>query len=169
MWDDFRPARLQTDFARIAALHANTVRLIVQAGTFGYPLPSLVYEAELAQAIDLAEAAGLHVQLTLFDWLGQHGLAGSYTDVDGSKRWAAALLAPYAGDPRIACVELQNELDPHDPAAVTWARVLLPYVQGVVRGTPVTLSVAGADPVTELALLQRSLGRRSHRCARPPT
>jgi hypothetical protein len=157
MWDDFRPARLQADFARIAALHANTVRLILQAGTFGYPLPSLVYEAELAQAIDLAEAAGLHVQLTLFDWLGQHGLAGSYADIDGSKRWAAALLAPYAGDPRIACVELQNELDPHDPAAVTWARGLLPYVQRVVPGTPVTLSATGADQAAALALLQRSL------------
>jgi len=157
MWDDFRPAKLQADFARIAALHANTVRLILQAGTFGYPLPSLVYQAELGQAIDLAEAAGLHVQLTLFDWLGQHGLAGSYTDIGGSERWAAALLAPYAGDPRIACVELQNELDPHDPAAVTWARVLLPYVQGLVRGMPVTVSVTGADPAAALALLQRSL------------
>jgi hypothetical protein len=157
LWTDFRPAKLRADFARIAGLHANTVRLIVQAGTFGYPLPSLAYESELAQAIALAEAAGLHVQLTLFDWLGQHGLAGSYTDIAGSEAWAAALLAPYAGDPRIACVELQNELDPHDPAGVTWARVLLPYVQGLVRGTAVTLSVTGRDPVAALALLQHSL------------
>jgi hypothetical protein len=157
MWTDFRPAKLQADFARIAGLHANTVRLIVQAGTFGYPLPSLAYQAELAQAIDLAQAAGLHVQLTLFDWLGQHGLAGSYADVDGSETWVAALLRPYVHDARIAVVELQNELDPHDPAAVAWARVLLPYVQGVLRGTAVTLSAGGSDPAATLGLLRRSL------------
>jgi hypothetical protein len=157
MWTDFRPAKLRADFARVASLHANTVRLIVQAGTFGYPLPSLAYQAELAQAIALAEAAGLHVQLTLFDWLGQHGLAGSYTDIAGSEAWAQALLAPYVGDPRIACVELQNELDPHDPAAVTWARLLLPYVQRLLLGTPVTLSAGGSDPAAALALLRRSL------------
>jgi hypothetical protein len=155
MWDSWRPERLQADFARIAGLHANTVRLIVQAGTFGYPLPSSAYQERLALAVELAARAGLHVQLTLFDWLGQHGLAGSYADLAGSETWASAMLAPYAGDPRIACVELQNELDPRDPAAVAWARTLVPYIQGVLGpGTPVTLSAHGDNPVTALALLQ---------------
>lgn len=158
MWDNWRPDELRADFARIAGLHANTVRLIVQAGTFGYPEPSLDYEARLAQAIDLAAQAGLHVQLTLFDWLGQHGLAGSYADVSGSEHWASVLLAPYVHDPRIACIELQNELDPRDPAAVAWARVLLPYLQGVLEGaTPVTLSPWGQQPVVALRELAAAL------------
>ena len=159
MWDNWRPDELRTDFARIAGLHANTVRLIVQAGTFGYPEPALEYDARLAQAVDLAAQAGLHVQLTLFDWLGQHGLAGSYADLAGSERWASALLAPYVHDRRIACVELQNELDPRDPAAVTWARALLPYVQDLLQGaTPVTLSPRGGrQPVVALRELAAAL------------
>jgi hypothetical protein len=158
MWDMWRPERLSADFARIAALHANTVRLIVQAGTFGYPQPSVEYQARLALAIDLAAQAGLHVQLTLFDWLGQHGLAGSYADIAGSEQWASALLAPYVDDPRIACVELQNELDGQDPAGLAWARALLPFVKSLLQGaTPTTLSVTGADPVAALRALKSAL------------
>jgi hypothetical protein len=158
MWDTWRPERLAADFARIASLNANTVRLIVQPGTFGYAQPSLDYEARLAQAIDLAAQAGLHVQLTLFDWLGQHGLAGSYADVAGSEQWASAVLAPYVHDPRIVCVELQNELDAHDPEAVAWAQALLPYVQGLLQGgTPTTLSATGETPVTALRDLAGAL------------
>jgi hypothetical protein len=158
MWDDWRPDELRSDFARIAGLHANTVRLIVQAGTFGYPQPTLDYEARLAQAIDLAAQAGLHVQLTLFDWLGQHGLGGSYADIAGSEQWASALLAPYVRDPRIACVELQNELNPQDPAAVAWARALLPYVQGLLQhATPTTVSPWGPQPVEALRELAGAL------------
>jgi hypothetical protein len=154
MWDDWQPEQLQADFARIAGLHANTVRLILQAGTFGFPQPSPVYTARLAQAVDLAAQAGLHVQLTLFDWLGQHGLGGSYADVAGSEQWASAVLGPYVGDSRVACVELQNELDPRDPAALAWARTLLPYVQGLLgKETPVTLSAGGDDPVANLQAL----------------
>lgn len=158
MWDTWRPERLQADFARIASLHANTVRLILQPGTFGWAQPSLDYEARLAQAIDLAAAAGLHVQLTLFDWLGQHGLAGSYTDVAGSEQWATAILAPYVDDPRIAAVDLQNELDPRNPDAVTWARQLLPYVQHLLgAATPTTLSAGGVLPVVGLRRLASAL------------
>src|SRR5690349_14755417 len=68
MWQRWDAATLDADFARIAALHANTVRLILQAATFGYPSPAPAMQARLARTVALAQAHGLRVQLTLFDW-----------------------------------------------------------------------------------------------------
>ena len=71
---------------------------------------------------------GLHVQFTLFDWWDE------YRDVAGSKRWARAVLARYVGDPRVAFVELKNEIDPADAAALAWTRALVPWLRGYLRG-----------------------------------
>jgi hypothetical protein len=102
--------------------------------------------------VSLASAAGLHVQLTLFDWWSE------YADRAGSRNWARALLAPYVGDARIAFVELRNEIDPTEPAAIAWARDLVPWLRGYLRGTPVTLSVATGDSERNLRALARGLG-----------
>jgi hypothetical protein len=152
MWEHWRPERLAADFRRLRGLNANTVRLIVFPKQFGYPVPTQLYAGRLAQAVALASAAGLRVQLTLFDWWYD------YDDGAGSKRWLRALLAPTVGDARVAFVELRNEIDATDPAAVAWARELVPWLRGYVRGIPVTLSVAGADPVGRLRTLARGLG-----------
>jgi hypothetical protein len=148
-WTDWRPERVAADLDRVASLRANTVRAIVQPAAFGYPDPAGVYVERLQEFVSLAAARGLHVQLTLFDqWF-------DWADVSGSRRWAGKLLAPYVGDSRIAFVELRNELLPtREPLA--WARVMVPFVQRVFRGeTPVTVSVAGVDPVARLRALKR--------------
>jgi hypothetical protein len=150
MWTDWRPDRIDADLARAASLHANTVRVIVQPDLFGYPHPSAKYRARLAEFISLAAAHGLHVQLTLFDWW--YG----WEDVAGSKTWASELLAPYVGDPRIAFVELRNEILPNE-ATIPWMIVMIPFLQGLLRDIPVTISVAGPDPPSRLRLLARSL------------
>jgi hypothetical protein len=155
MWSQWRPARLAADFRRLRGLNANTVRLVVFPEQFGYPEPARLYSDRLARAVELAAAADLHVQLTLFDWWY------AYADHAGSKRWLRALLAPYVGDPRVAFVELRNEIDPANAAAVEWARELVPWLRGHLRGIPVTLSVAAADPVGHLRTLARGLGPTS--------
>jgi hypothetical protein len=120
----------------MASLNANAVRIIIQAWTFGYPAPQPTMQDHLAQMVALAQHHGLRVQLTLFDWWS------SYGDLSGSSQWAEAVLSPYAGDPRIACIELKNEINPADPAAMAWAQRMIPYVRHLAHGIPVTLSVS---------------------------
>jgi Cellulase (glycosyl hydrolase family 5) len=151
MWWSWEPSVVGADMGRIAALGANTVRLIVQPGTFGYPQPQPAYLTELADAISMAAANGLRVQLTLFDeWY-------SYGDITGSEQWAAAVLARFRGDPRIAFVELQNEIHPTNSTAMAWARALLPAVRNDSQA-PVTVSVTGWNTATPLAQLIGALG-----------
>jgi hypothetical protein len=151
MWTRFDADAIDRDLARIARLRANTVRVIVPAGVFGYPEPEAAMSARLATMIDLAARHGLHVELTLFDWWHD------YADIDGSRRWAAAVLSPYAGDARIAFVELKNEIRPQDVGAAKWAAALIPYVRDVAR-RPVAISVPALDPARDLRLLRAALG-----------
>jgi hypothetical protein len=151
MWERWKPAEIDRDFARIQGLNANAVRVIVQPSAFGFPDPSPLYQQRLAEVIDLAAQHGLTVELTLFDWWH------SYGRVLRSERWARELLAPYANDRRIACIELQNEIDPGNPAAMAWARALLPYLRTLAGDTPVTVSVTGG---LELAGVLARLGQQ---------
>jgi hypothetical protein len=151
MWTDWQPDRIDADLARAASLHANTVRAIVQPNLFGYPHPSALYASRLERFVALAAAHRLHVQLTLFDWWYR------WRDLRGSRTWARELLARYANDPRIAFVEVRNEVLPK-PQVVAWLRVMIPFVRTALGGhTPVTVSVAGRDPTTRLARLVRAL------------
>jgi hypothetical protein len=148
-WRDWRPDHVAADLDRVASLHANTVRAIVQPAAFGYPHVDDEYAARLQEFVALAAARGLHVQLTLFDqWF-------AWGDLSGSRVWAKELLAPYVGDPRVSFVELRNELAP-ETAPVAWARALVPFVRRLLRGeTPVTVSVTGTDPIANLLTLKR--------------
>lgn len=152
MWDKWEPARIAADFDRAASVHANTVRAIVQPTTFGYPHPSRLYADRLAQFVSLAGDRGLHVQLTLFDWWY------SWFDKRGSQMWLRELLAPYKNDPRIAFVELRNEVFPK-PEVTKWAVRMIPLVHRLLPGTPVTLSVDGRNAVHQLRTLKRLLGK----------
>ena len=151
MWTAFDAEAIDRDLARIAWLRANTVRVIVPAHAFGYPEPDPAMTARLERVVDLAARHGLRVQLTLFDWWHDYG------DVSGSRRWAAALLTRYAGDERIAFVELKNELRPQDGGAGEWAAALIPFLRELTR-KPVTVSVPALDPARDLHLLRSALG-----------
>jgi hypothetical protein len=64
---------------------------------------------------------------------------------------------PPTQDREIAFVELRNEIDPTKPDQIKWCRNLLPYVETLVRGVPVTVSVTGG--VSRLVDLRRQLGQ----------
>jgi hypothetical protein len=151
MWTRFDAAAIDRDLARIAWLRANTVRVIVPAHAFGYPEPQAEMSARLEKVVQLASGHGLRVELTLFDWWH------AYADIAGSRRWAAAVLSPYAGDARIALVELQNEIRPQDAGATEWAADLIPFVRALAR-LPVAISVPALDPARDLRLLRAALG-----------
>ena len=152
MWEPWRPERLASDLRRLRSLNANTVRIVVAPRAFGYPAPERRYLQRLDELIRIAARHRLQVQLTLFDWWGD------YRDLAGSKQWAAAVLAPYVRDPRVAFVELRNELDPEDRDALAWARELVPWLRAfLARQTPVTISVAAEEPVRDLKTLAAAL------------
>lgn len=152
MWEPWRPERIGSDLRRLRGLNANTVRIVVPAHFFGYPEPEQRLLERLGELVGLAADRGLHVQLTLFDWWGE------YRDLEGSKRWAEAVLEPYVGDPRVAFVELRNEIDTDDADALAWARELVPWLRGLLgEGTPVTVSVGGMTPVRDLRALAAAL------------
>jgi endo-1,4-beta-mannosidase len=151
MWFNWQPTAIDADLAKIAALGANTVRIFIQPATFGYPTPMTTYVSRLGQVLSMAAAHGLKVHLTLFD------LFTSYTDITGSEQWASALLSPLHGDSRIAAVELQNEINPTNAQAISWAQTMLPAIRSY-SGLPVTVSVTGWDTATPLAQLISALG-----------
>jgi hypothetical protein len=152
MWFRWAPAAIGPDMGRIASLGANIVRIFVQPASFGYPSPMPQYVDHLSRVVAIASAHGLRVHLTLFD------LWHDYRDVTGSRQWAAAILSRFRGDRRIACVELQNEIDPTNPQAMAWTRAMLPAVRRDA-GAPVTVSVTGWNTAAPLSRLIAGLRR----------
>jgi endo-1,4-beta-mannosidase len=150
MWSRFRPAEIDRDFARIRALHANTVRIIIQPMVFGFPIVRRVMADRLSEVIGLAAKHSLRVHLTLFDWWSR------FTDIHGSREWVSSLLSRYRHDPRIAVVELQNEVSPQNREAVAWVTRMLPYLSTVMPGTLRTVS-CGSVPPKVFALFTREL------------
>ena len=150
MWSQFDPTAIDRDFARIRALDANTVRIIIQPSVFGFPAVHPVMADRLSEVIGLAAKHSLRVQLTLFDWWSQ------FTDISGSKEWVLSLLSRYRHDPRIAVVELQNEVNPRNSQAVAWVAAMLPYLSAVMPGTLRTVSTPSVPPAV-FALFTREL------------
>lgn len=151
MWTNWNPVVLAHDFARIRALGANTVRIIVFPYTFGWPGISGPMATRFRDTLKIAASESLGVQLTLFDWWN------SYDEIAQSKAWLEELLHPYSSDPGIQLVELRNEVNPSDRAQVAWVRALLPTLRSVMPHTPSTVSVSGAAGPSGFALLRREL------------
>ncbi len=151
MWTNFDPAKIEADLAKAKALGADNVRVIIFPGVFGYPGPKADYTAKLAKFVSIADGEGLTVKLTLFDWWE------GYTDTAGSSAWAKAVLAPYANDPRVLSVEVQNEFDPTDARAVTWIKKIIPALRSAVPTLPLAVSVSGTTGSNGLAQVRTAL------------
>ncbi|BCJ42092.1 hypothetical protein GCM10010168_65300 [Actinoplanes ianthinogenes] len=151
MWTSFDAARIEADLAKAKALGAGTVRVIVFPTAFGYPTPKADYAAKLAKFVSIAAGQGLTVKFTLFDWWT------GYTDATGSAKWAKAVLTPYADDPRVLSVEVQNEFDPTDAKAVAWVKQIVPSIRAAVPTMPLTLSVSGTTGSSGLTRIRTAL------------
>jgi hypothetical protein len=149
---NWSPSSVDSDFALLASIHANSVRIFVPTKQFGYPEPGPPYTTELAQLVQLAANHQLAVYLTLFNY------EVPYSDIPGSQQWARGLLAPYLGDSRLVAIEIQNEIDPQAPGATSWARAMIPYIRSVDGGVPVAVSICGCDNIADLRDLHRDLG-----------
>ncbi len=151
MWTGFSPTEIDHDFAEIQGLGFNTVRIILQAdsGVFDYPVPTPAEQNKLSQVIAFAAGHHLKVHLTLFDgW-------DDYKDIVGSRQWADAIVKPYAADPRISILELQNEMSLYVPGSIAWAQTMIPYLQHIGSGIPVTISESGFGRMQRLVTALR--------------
>ncbi|MFI1990525.1 carbohydrate binding domain-containing protein [Actinoplanes sp. NPDC020271] len=147
MWTRFDAEQIDSDLARISALGADGVRIVVFPRVFGFPTPKPEYLDRLAAFVDIAARHDLAVKLTLFDWWSYYKL------VRGSVDWAKAVIGPYADDPRVIAVEVKNEMSPEDVPAVRWARQIIPAIRDFAPTMPLTVSVdghAGPDGLAEL-------------------
>ena len=142
MWTRFRPDAVNADFARIAALNGNTVRVVLDMRAFGFPDPPVKYVRELSRVVAMAAGHNLAVALTMFDQVATCPACGAYSDLAGSRRWITSILrAIDRDDRRVAFIELQNEIGTDNPEAVRWAHELMPFVRAASGGIPVTVSV----------------------------
>jgi hypothetical protein len=151
MWTAFDPAKIDADLATAQGLGATGVRALIFPATFGYPAPKADYAAKLATFVNLAGDRGMTVKFTLFDWWG------SYSDTAGSTAWANAILKPYRDDKRVIAVELQNEFNATDPAALAWAKKIVPAVRSSFPTMPLTFSVDGAAGATGMGQIRTAL------------
>ncbi|GAA2702465.1 cellulase family glycosylhydrolase [Actinoplanes palleronii] len=151
MWTGFDVTAIDTDLAKAAALGADNVRVIVFPDAFGFPTPKADYVERLRKFISIADFYGMTVKLTLFDWWE------GYSDVTRSITWAKTILTPYKDDPRVVTVELKNEFQPDDAAAITWARQVIPAIRAAAPTMPLTLSVDGGTGAAGMAKIKSSL------------
>ena len=154
MWTRWEPDRIDHDFAVMADLGANAVRITVFPDVMGFPTPTPGMQARLAQIFAMAGGHGLKVQLSLFDQFTD------FADISGSLTWAHDLLEPYGGSPHLAFVDLRNELDAPstlgDPRVHRWLDALLPAVEHDAHGVPVTLSVTAPENISALRAVLRA-------------
>jgi len=151
MWNNWEPANLDADFAAIAALNANTVRLFVDPAEFGFPTPSAAAMGKLAKAVQTAQAHGLRVYLNLFDRFS------NFAQIPQSAVWADEVMKPYAGDPEVAAFEVFNEVDTTNTGQRAWLKAMIPTVQQLSGGIPMGVSICGCDNTGTLQVLHNQL------------
>ncbi|MGK5678344.1 cellulase family glycosylhydrolase [Actinoplanes sp. URMC 104] len=151
MWTDWDPARIDADLAKAQALGADNVRVIIFPTTFGWPKPWNGYQDRLASFVDMAAAHGMTVKFTLFDWWD------AYEDVDASVAWAKTVLTRYKDDPRVLSFEVQNEFQPDNARAATWAKKVVPGLRAAFPTMPLTFSVDGQAGAPAMAKIKTLL------------
>jgi hypothetical protein len=148
MWTRWEPDRINADFAAMAGMGVNAVRITVFPDVMGFPTPGPVMQSRLSQIIGMAGGHGLKVQLSLFDQFTD------FADISDSLTWARDLLEPLSGSSHIAFVDVRNELDAPSTMGSAqvyrWLDALLPAVERDAPGVPVTLSVTTPTHITAL-------------------
>jgi hypothetical protein len=163
MWTEYSHADTDADFAKIAGLGANAVRIFIIPSVLGFAsnTVSATVAGHLRDMVVTAAAHGLAVQLTLFDcptfWDPATGSQQKYADrLSLSQSWLTKLLQPYRGDQRIALVELENEVDPYDAQLMAWAKSMLSWLPTVLPGVPRTIDTwSSGDGSREAAMLDQ--------------
>jgi hypothetical protein len=142
-WPEFDAAIVARDFARIAALGANSVRVFLQREDFLDPRRGPAALTDLQTLLDLAGEAGLTVVPTLFDMRGGYGTVTWANDMVYLDRVMPVL----AASDHVAYVDLKNEpdldMDHHGSGHVeAWARAMLAAARGIAPDLAYTIGWA---------------------------
>jgi hypothetical protein len=136
-WLEFDEALVTREFALLADIGFNAVRIFPTAtlDAFAVPQPTVEMLRRLRRTIEIADAAGLKVQLSLFDIWADYGRLAE------SRAWVDAVVGPYRNDSRIVYIDVQNEVDLRQAGLRSWLGQIAPYVRQMAGNIPVTASL----------------------------
>src|SRR5262249_28584014 len=152
LWTRFPATTIDRDMKHARWLGANTIRIFLQPSIFGFEKPKTRMLDRFEELLQIAQRHHIQVAVSLFD--GWH----DYDDVKGSESWARAILQSHADDRRIAFVEVQNEVNPNDKHAMSWASHMIADIHSFAPLLPLTISAPGKGGADTLALLKRHVG-----------
>ncbi|NTW00744.1 MAG: cellulase family glycosylhydrolase [Oscillochloris sp.] len=112
-WPQYNAAVIDRDLSRMKGLGLNTIRIFVPYEQFGGPNVDKELISRLEDLLDRAEAQGLKVIVTLFDFRADYSLL-HWPDAD---RHLETLLTHFREHPAILAWDLKNEPDLDDDAA----------------------------------------------------
>ena len=164
-WREWDEQAIRGDFQRMADLGSNTARVFVTLGDWQQGDYSA---AKMDTVLRIADTQGMRLLVTLFDgyrkypapgwdaWPGADDLAAN-----DERAYLKAVVAPFAGDPRILGWDLSNEPDvvserewlwlDHASNRLDWLTRIAAQVRALDGNHPLTvgLALAAAVPVAE--------------------
>ena len=140
MWDNFEALNLEDDFSRIRMAGFNTIRIFVPFSGFGGAEVKKAFKDRLVELMDKAEAAGLQVIVTLFDFF----LGYPVEEWTLSDRHAESIAKALKYHPALLAWDLKNEPDLDFERSglaevLAWLRFVIRRMKEYDPGTPVTI------------------------------
>lgn len=151
-WAEYDTAVIDADFARMGDLDLNTIRIFVPYDQFGGPVVDPDMLAKLKDLLDRAEAHGLMVIVTLFDFRPDYDLL-RWPDAD---RHLEAIVAPLADHHAILAWDLKNQPDlDYERNGVLTTQAWLRHTAALVRSLDPNhlVTVGWSNPEAATALL----------------
>mgnify|MGYP000860782821 FL=1 len=150
-WPAFDPDIIAQDFAHIAALNANAVRIFLTTEIFASSETSAQALRDLATLLTLAEAAGLQVIPTLFDLKPTFDPSAWGLDY----AYLQAVLPVLADSPAVSFVDIKNEPDldfeAHGRAQIlAWLSTIAQLVHKDAPELAITIGWSASDFALEL-------------------
>lgn len=149
--DDFNLQAVESDFAKIREMGLNTIRIFIPYEEFGGPDVRSEHLSQLKQVMDAAEAKGIKVLLTLFDFYGNYDLA----DWTLNFRHARLIVSAFREHPALLAWDIKNEPDLDFESrgknrVLAWLKELNSLVNTLDQKHPITIGWSSAEAASLL-------------------
>lgn len=137
---DWNPEIIAADFAKIARLKFNTIRVFVGYEDFGGVAVKRDKLEKLKQLLDLAKVHQLKVVVTLFDFYGNYDVL----DWTSTHRHAEAIVSPLKAHPAILAWDVKNEPDLDFESrgktqVLAWLKEMIAQLKAIDNVHPITI------------------------------